>query len=186
MALRLIMIAHAETDATRRAAFPHGESLNQKGLRAARDQWMAMPKRDAAVSSPAPAARETASALGLSADPEADLRELDVGRWRGETLGAIAAADPDAAAAWIADPGFDGHGGESLVALLQRVALWMAGQIERRGTIIAVTHAAVTRAAVIAVLGAPPTAFWHIEAEPLSMTTFSSDGRRWTLRELRR
>ena len=186
MPVRLIIITHAETEATRRAAFPNREGLTQKGAKAARDQWMAMPRHDAAFCSPAIAARETASALGLQAEVDVDLGELDVGRWRGETLAAIAHAEANAAAAWIADPTFAGHGGESIRALNERVARWMAKTIERRGTIIAVAHAAVARAAVIATLGAPATAFWHIEAEPLSMITLTSDSRRWTLREMRR
>jgi broad specificity phosphatase PhoE len=178
MSLRLIMIAHAETDATRRGAFPKGEGLNAKGMKAAREQWMAMPKRDAAFASPAPAARETASVLGLAAEIDKGLGEWNVGRWRGETLGDIAKADPDAAAAWRADPAFDDHGGESLSAMSGRVAAWLAGAEEKRGTVIAVTHAAVCRAALIAILGAPATAFWHIEVEPMSMMTLGREAGR--------
>jgi broad specificity phosphatase PhoE len=47
---------------------------------------------------------------------------------------------------------------------------------------IAVTHAAVIRAAVIGVLGAPPQSFWRIDVEPMSLVDLRSDKRRWALR----
>ena len=46
------------------------------------------------------------------------------------------------------------------------------------------THAAVLRATLVAVLGAPPSAFWLIDARPLSTLTLTSDGRRWAVRGL--
>ena len=182
---RLLFVAHAETDATRRAAFPDGEGLNQKGNRAARDQWSGMPKRDGAFASPAPAALETASLVGLKADPEEALRELDVGIWRGRTVAEVAAQEPEAFTRWIADPAFTEHGGESIESLIGRVRDWIASRPATGGTVIAVTHAAVLRAAVVAILDAPASAFWRIDVQPLSMVTFTSDGRRWALRELR-
>ena len=182
---RLILIAHAETDATRRGAFPDGESLNQRGQRAARDQWSAMPKRDLALMSPAPAARETASAIGLQATADPDLGELDVGSWRGRALAEIGAATPEALAAWIGDPAYAGHGGESIEALIARTGDWLAARREVRGTTIAVSHAAVLRAALVATMDAPASAFWVVDVGPLTMITLTSDTRRWALRDLR-
>ena len=185
MSSRLILIAHAETDATRRGAFPDGESLNQRGQRAARDQWSAMPKRDLALASPAPAARECSSAMGLQADIDPALGELDVGSWRGRALAEIGAATPDALAAWIGDPAFVGHGGESIEALVVRTRGWLEARREARGTTIAVSHAAVLRAALVAMLDAPASAFWVVDVGPLTMITLTSDTRRWALRDLR-
>jgi broad specificity phosphatase PhoE len=182
---RLVLVAHAETDATRRAAFPDGEGLNQKGNRAARDQLSGMPKRDAAFVSPAPAARETASLLGVKAEVDEALRELDVGSWRGRSLAEIAAEEPDDFARWIADPTFTGHGGESVAALIDRVGRWIADRPKTGSIVVAVSHAAVLRAALVALLDAPASAFWRIDVHPLSMMTFTSDGRRWALREMR-
>ena len=185
MTARLILIAHAETNATRRATFPDGESLTLKGRKTAREQWMALPKRQISLSSPAPAALETASLAGLEAKVDDDLRELDVGGWRGRALGAIAASEPDAFASWIAETTYTGHGGESIATLIERTAAWLSARCEESGTIIAVTHAAVLRAALVAVMGAPASAFWRIDVQPMSMMTYSSDGRRWILREAR-
>lgn len=182
---RLILIAHAETDATRRGAFPDGESLNARGLRSARDQWSAMPKRETALTSPAPAARETASATGLQASVDPALGELDVGSWRGRALAEIGAATPDALAAWIGDPTYAAHGGESIAALLVRTRDWLAARREAHGTTIAVSHAAVLRAALVTMLDAPASAFWLVDVGPLTMITLTSDTRRWALRDLR-
>ncbi len=48
-----------------------------------------------------------------------------------------------------------------------------------RGHTIAITHASVIRTAIAHVLGAPLAASWKIDIEPLSITDFRSDGRRW-------
>ena len=61
--MRLLMLAHAETAATRRAIFAAGDGLDARGRAAA--AALARPRCDRALTSPAAAARETAAALGL-------------------------------------------------------------------------------------------------------------------------
>ena len=178
MPVRLLMLAHAETAATRQAAFAAGEGLAPRGRDAA--AAMSLPRHDLAFASPALAARETAA--GLAAQETPALRDLDVGSWVGQSLADIAAADPAGAAAFFADPAFDGHGGESIATLIARMNAWLEEMRDGRGQIVAITHAAVVRATAVAVLGAPASAFWHIDVAPLSSLTFGSDGRRWTLR----
>lgn len=180
MPTRLLMLAHAETAATRHATFAAGEGLDARGRAAA--AALAVPRHDLALASPAPAARETAAALGLAATATPALRDLDVGSWAGRTLADIAAADPAGAAAFFADPAFDGHGGESIAALIARMSTWLEEMRDGRGQIVAVTHAAVVRATAVAVLGAPASACWHIDVAPLGALAFGSDGRRWVLR----
>ncbi len=58
----------------------------------------------------------------------------------------------------------------------------MDGLMAGHGHTIAVTHASVIRAAIVHVLGAPLSACRRIDIEPLGVTEFSSDGRRWMLR----
>ena len=70
----------------------------------------------------------------------------------------------------------------SLGALIARVGAWLETHRGERGRLVVVTHAAVVRAAAVAVLGAPPQAFWRIDVAPLAALAFGSDGRRWTLR----
>ncbi len=185
MPIRLILIAHAETSATRLGVFPSGEGLEARGRDAANKLVGTLPASTLVLSSPAPAARETAEALGLDAQVEPALADIDVGAWAGRSVMDIGMEDPEAATAWIEEPAFAGHGGESFEAHIARVGTWLAERCATQGVAIAVTHAAVVRAAVIAALGAAPSAFWRIEAAPLSRLTLSSDGRRWVIRELR-
>ena len=112
------------------------------------------------------------------------LRDIDVGAWRGRTLADVAARDPVAAAAWIADPSFDAHGGEPIERVIARMARWLPTRHARQGTTLAVTHAAVLRASVVALLDAPPSAFWLVDVRPLSALALTSDGRRWAMRSL--
>ena len=108
------------------------------------------------------------------------MSDLDTGHWRGKALAEIA---PDDLAAWLTDPDYAGHGGESVAALIARVEAFLSARLAA-GSVVAVTHGAVLRAALAAVLGAPASAFWRIDAPPLTMLTLSSDGRRWALRGL--
>jgi broad specificity phosphatase PhoE len=62
------------------------------------------------------------------------------------------------------------------------VSDWLADRLRDDGHTVAVTHAAVIRAAVIGVLDAPPQSFWRIDVEPLSRVDLRSDKRRWVLR----
>ncbi len=118
--------------------------------------------------------------LGLAASCDPALRDLDAGRWSGKALTEIA---PHDLAVWLTDPDYAGHGGESVAALLARIEPFLAARLTA-GNVVAVTHAAVLRAALVAVLDAPPSAFWRIDAAPLTTLTLSSDGRRWALRGL--
>jgi broad specificity phosphatase PhoE len=123
--------------------------------------------------SPAACARDTASALGFCAETAAALADANPGRWRGRRVADIAALTPDALAAWTRDPDAAPPEGESFRAVLARTGGWLdtfsADGSERRGNVIAITHAPVIRAAIIHALGAPPAMFTRIEIAPLSI-----------------
>jgi broad specificity phosphatase PhoE len=176
---RLTLVAHASTAATARALFSRDEGLEPRGAAAA--AAASAPRRiTRAVCSPARAAVETAGALGLAATVDPGLADWHLGSWRGRALDEIAAAHPAEVAAWLADPDAVPHGGESLTALLARVAGWLAGVGE--GHTVAITHAAVVRAAVVVTLGAPPAGFWRIDVAPLTATVLRGGPGRWTVR----
>jgi broad specificity phosphatase PhoE len=179
---RLTLIRHAPSDATRRSAFPVDEPLDARGL----DEAVALAPRlgrfAAAWSGPALRARQTAEALGLTAAVAPELDECDFGSWRGRTLSELHAADPDAVAAWMEDPAAAPHGGESLLALLERVRRWLSARAGDGERVVAVTHAGVIRAAVVCTLDAPPLAFWRLDVAPLSRTVLHAHDGRWTVR----
>jgi broad specificity phosphatase PhoE len=185
MALRLTLIAHGATAATRRAAFPCDEPLEERALRRAALLGRRIARSDRVLTSRAQAARQTAEALGLAAEVDDELRDCDSSRWAGQTLDALLTAEPAAVAAWLSDPDFTGHGGESVAQLIARVAAWLqrqaAGSARR---LIAVTHASVIRAAVVNVLAAPASTFWRVDIAPLGSAEIAAADGRWTLRAL--
>jgi broad specificity phosphatase PhoE len=179
---RLTLICHGATAATRAFAFPLDEPLADGVAEQARTLGPALRRWDRALTSPALRARQTAEALSLKAGVHPALRDCDYARWCGRKLADIQAAHPTEVAAWLCDPAAAPHGGESLRALMLRVSDWMAERLREDGHTIAVTHAAVIRAAVVSALGAPAQSFWRIDIEPLSRIALRSDNRRWVLR----
>jgi broad specificity phosphatase PhoE len=64
--------------------------------------------------------------------------------------------------------------------LIARVSAWLDAQKATPGTVVAITHASVIRAAMVCALDAEPRSFWHINVAPLSLVRLSHHGR-WTL-----
>ena len=52
----------------------------------------------------------------------------------------------------------------------------------RRSRLVAVTHPAIIRAAILVALDAPPKSFWRIDIAPVSRTVLHFRGHAWTLR----
>lgn len=180
MALRLTLVCHAGTDAQRAGRFPADEPIEAAGVAAAAMASSRLGRVDRALTSPALRARQTAEAMGLPADIEPALRDVDYGRWRGQSLMALQAADPEATARALSDPDAAPHGGETLRAVLARVAAWLETERCRAGRIVAVTHPAVIRAAIIQAIGATPAAFPHLDVAPLAFVALTFNGR-WRL-----
>jgi broad specificity phosphatase PhoE len=159
------------------------EPLDTGGLRAATGLRIPGPSPRHVATSPASAARQTAEALGLAADIDPALGDIDHGDWSGKSFAEINAADPEAATAWIADPGAGAPGGETMAAVSVRVAEWLASQAGRDVPVLAITHPAVVRAAIAAALSLPIGATWRIDVAPLSVTVLSFN-RIWRLQSL--
>ena len=181
MTARLKLLCHASTAATRSAAFPADEPVDERGLRTLAVSPHRLRNADRFLTSPALRASQTAEALQLDATVEPMLRDCDYGRWTGRTIDDVQAQEPEAVAEWLRDPGAAPHGGESMLALMDRVATWLDGQCETPGVTVAVTHASVIRAAVVHALEAGPRSFWRIDVAPLSLTQLNGDNDRWTL-----
>jgi broad specificity phosphatase PhoE len=181
LASRLTLIAHAATEAQRRAAFPLDEPLEKRELeKVAALGWKA-PRAHRVVSGLERRAQQTAEALGLSAENAVELRDCDYGAWRGLTLSEVELRQPEELFAWLTDPGAAPHGGESILQVITRVSAWLEEQRTSDHT-IAVTHPAVIRSALIHTLQAPPSSFWRIDIAPLSLTDLRWNGRAWTVR----
>jgi broad specificity phosphatase PhoE len=94
-------------------------------------------------------------------------------------LGGVGSAD---LAIWLTDPTRAPHGGESVVELIERVRDWMNTLTTRHSRLVAVTHPAVVRAAILIALDAPAKSFWRIDIAPVSRTVMHFRGHAWTLR----
>jgi len=182
MPTRLLLIAHAATAATRSAAFPLDEPIEEAGHAAARALATSLRRADRLYAAPERRTRETAAALGLDTESQMLLADINLGRWKGKTFDEMLAEGPDAIAAWTSDPASRVHGGESVEELIARIKPWLEHQAEDGGRVVAVTHPAIIRAAIVVVLGAPAASFWRIDIAPLARVDLRSDGRRWTLR----
>jgi broad specificity phosphatase PhoE len=181
MSVILTLICHASTLAVRNAAFPMDEPLDPQGHAKASALAADMRRVDAAWTSPALRARQTADALGLDATIEPALRDIEFGTWSGRSLAEVEATDPAAVAVWTTDCMAAPHGGESIIDLLHRTAPWFDTVGKAEGRIAAVTHAAVMRAAIILALDANPVSFWRIDIPPLCRVRLRGNAGRWTL-----
>lgn len=122
---------------------------------------------------------QTADALGWDAVVDDNLVDLDHGSWRGRSLAEVEQTE---LLTWMTDPDAAPHGGEPVSAVLKRVASWLdrQGDVGRLGV---VTSPAVVRAAILAALAAPPSAFWRVDIPPLTVTQLTGGPGRWTVRE---
>jgi broad specificity phosphatase PhoE len=183
MTIRLVMITHAPTAATREARFPADEPLDARGAETAAGARGALRRFDRVLRGPERRCGETAAGMGLDAIVDPSLADLDLGSWHGRTLTELEASAPADLGTWLTDPDAAPHGGESLFSLMDRVAGWLGGLPEERVRIAAVTHPAVVRAAALQTLGAPLSCFWRLDSAPLTQTWLTHSGGRWQLRE---
>jgi broad specificity phosphatase PhoE len=183
---RITLICHAATAATKAAAFPADEPVLAGHDEALGRIRAALPHAHGFLSGPELRAQQTMGMLAGDFAVDPVFRDLDCGRWRGKSLTEIQESEPENLMAWISDTEAAPHGGESIASLVERIAGWLAGQIAAGGHTVVVTHPAVIRAAIVAVLDAPRESFRKIDVLPLCVSEISSDGRRWALRSFGR
>jgi broad specificity phosphatase PhoE len=178
---RLTLISHAPTEALRSASFPLDEPLTEPDREKISALHWSPPRTQQILVAPELRARQTAEALGLSAEPTPDLRDCDYGSWSGFTFSDIASLKSEEVTLWLADVAAAPHGGESILQLMERVARWLGEQRHHDHT-LAITHPAVIRSAILCALEAPPQAFWRIDIAPLTITDLRWNETTWTLR----
>jgi broad specificity phosphatase PhoE len=180
--VRLLLIAHAATAGA--GALGADGDLSPGARARAAGLARLLPQPRAAFSSPARCAVQTAAALDLAATSEDALADWDLGHFAGRTVGTLRAERAEDVRAWEADPAWAGHGGESLDDLLLRTTAWLADRQDDRGTVAAVTHGTVIRAAVVLALAVVPRTFWALDVAPCSVTELSRRDGGWRLARL--
>ncbi|MFP5283803.1 MAG: histidine phosphatase family protein [Actinomycetes bacterium] len=177
MTVRLLVVASAATAGTRELVFGgEGEPLDVAAvdrLVGRTAGWWCGPEPTCAV---------TGRALGGEPEVVAAFAGPDVGRWRGRSLAEVAAAEPEAARAWLADVAAAPHGGESLADLATRVG----GQVEAHrwpeGRSVVVVVPLVARALAVHALAAPASVLLRLDVAPLDRLTLTRGPGGWRLR----
>ncbi|MEU3290928.1 histidine phosphatase family protein [Streptomyces longwoodensis] len=186
MALRVTFVAAARSTPALAERFQDDRPLDQAGweeVQRAAGGLIPLAAAELRYCSPTPRSRATGDALGYAPLVQLALRDCDMGRWQGLTLGEAMAREPEAVDAWLADPRSAPHGGEPLLAFIARVGGWLDTRpVEDGGRIVAVAEPSVIRAALVYALMAPPATYWNLDVRPLSTTTVTGRGGRWNLR----
>ncbi len=186
MQLRVTFVAAARSSPLLAERFEDDRPLDQAGwdeVQGVAHDLIPLAVAELRYCSPTPRSRATGDALGYTPLVQLALRDCDMGRWRGLTLGEAMAREPEAVDAWLADPNSTPHGGESLREFIARVGNWLDTRpVEDGGRIVAVAEPSVVRAALVYALKAPPSTYWNIDVRPLSTTVVTGRAGRWNLR----
>jgi broad specificity phosphatase PhoE len=186
MQLRVTFLAAARSAPLLAERFEDDRPLDQAGweeVQRVAHELIPLAAAELRYCSPTPRSRATGDALGYAPLVQLALRDCDMGRWRGLTLGEAMAREPQAVDAWLADPRSAPHGGESLLTFIGRVGEWLDTRpVEDGGRIVAVAEPSVVRAALVYALKAPPATYWNLDVRPLSTTTVMGRAGRWNLR----
>ena len=132
------------------------------------------------ISSPLRRTRETAEAFGRPVEIDERWIELDYGDLDGTPLRAVPA---DVWRAWRADPAWTPPGGESLIALGERVREACAALAAEaaESDVIVVTHVSPVKAALAWALGVGDEISFRAFVAPGSITTIATNGARPSL-----
>ncbi|MER6156722.1 histidine phosphatase family protein [Streptomyces sp. NPDC001868] len=186
MPLRVTFVAAARCSSLLAERFEDDRPLDQAGwdeVQRAAHELVPLAAAELRYCSPTPRSRATGDALGYAPLAQPALRDCDMGRWRGFTLGEAMAREPSAVDAWLADPHSTPHGGESLIAFIARIGGWLETRpVGEGGRIVAVAEPSVLRAALVYALKAPPSSYWNMDIRPLSTVTVAGHAGRWNLR----
>ncbi|WP_030968598.1 histidine phosphatase family protein [Streptomyces sp. NRRL S-1824] len=185
MSVRVSLVAAARSSSLLAERFDDDRPLDQAGwheVQLAAQALVPLGAAELRYCSPTARSRATGEALGYAPMAQPALRDCDMGRWRGLTLSDVAAREPAAVDAWLADPRSAPHGGEPLLAFISRIGGWLDTRPACEGSIVAVAEPAVVRAALVYALGAPPSTYWNVDVRPLSTITLIGGPGRWSLR----
>jgi broad specificity phosphatase PhoE len=184
MTTRLHLLCSASTSSVTSVAFPADEPLDSRGRGSLSKFTGRIPSCDTLLRSPALCAAQTADGLGLDARAEPRLHDCNFGRWAGRSFADVQVEAPEALADWLQNPGAAPHGGESFIDVVVRVGEWMDDLLTAQGSVLAVAHASIIRAAIVHALRIAPEVFRYIDVAPLTRARLSGECGRWTLAAL--
>lgn len=175
----LIVVRHGRTEANASGLLLGrlDPALDDEGQRQVAALGAALAGASRVVCSPLLRTRQTAEALGLPVTVDERWIELDYGVLDGTALRDV---DRGLWARWQQDLSFAPEGGESLLALGERVRAAcddLAEECAERDVVV-VTHVSPVKAAVAWALGVGDEITWRLYAAPAAITRISTGSRR--------
>ena len=126
-----------------------------------------------------------AAELGLHVRVEADLREMDFGKWEGLTYAEVEQRHPDDLAEWKRSAAVAPTGSaETFSGVLDRMGT-LAGRLATRyagESVLAITHVTPIKALVAQALDAPPSALFRMELSSASFSRIAYTGSEASVR----
>lgn len=179
MSTRLLLARHAAHDELGRVLSGRGDGAGLSTTGHAQAERLAQRLRRAGAvalyTSPRRRARETATIIGRCAGLDVELRpeldEIDFGDWTGREFASL--ADNPVWRSWNEQRATSRPpGGEAMHEALSRLLRWTEKlpALHPEGTVLAVSHADVIKAALLAHLGASLDAHWRLEVSSASLS----------------
>jgi alpha-ribazole phosphatase len=190
--LEIILIRHGETDFNALEIF-RGRAdvpLNDNGIRQAQllAEYLGGEKIDTIYSSPLQRAVKTAEIIAaphkLKVNVVADLNDIDCGEWQGLSLREVKERYEELYQDWLDTPEqVRIPGGESLEDVKKRALPFVQDAVMRcgEGRMVFVSHRAVNKVLICALLGLDNSFFWNFKLDTGGITRFSYNGARVVL-----
>jgi phosphoserine phosphatase len=186
--LELVIVRHGETawNAEDRFRGRVNIELSERGLQQVERlaDYLGSKKIEAVYCSPLRRAVQTAEAIArrqkVAVQPTEKLTDLDFGEWEGVTRQEVKSRYGDLYEKWLDRPDLaQVPGGESLEDARKRSLSAVDDIMEKHksGSVAIVTHRAVTKVLICALLGLDDSHFWNIEHDTCGVTTFVHNGR---------
>src|SRR5690606_36791456 len=153
MAVRATCVTAAGSSSLLTERFQDHRPLDQAGwheVQRVAHELLPLAAYDLRYCSPDPRSRATGDGLSYTPLVQLALRDCDMRRWRGISLGETMQREREAVDAWLADPRSTAHGGQSLLDFITRVV----GSLDNRSAedgcrVVAVAEPSVNRAALV-------------------------------------
>ena len=190
--VEIILVRHGETEWNAAEIF-RGRAdvaLNENGLRQAEllGAYLKDEKIDSVYSGPLSRAVKTAQAIashhGLTINIVDNLNDIDCGEWEGLPLSEVKEKYEELYRDWVDTPEqVRLPGGESLDEVTNRALPFVQEAITRigEGKIVLVSHRAVLKVLIAALLTLDNSAFWNFKLDNCGLTRFTFDGVRTIL-----